>query len=102
MSQRKRSSCSGPLPDISTASIRQLTALPAEVLLLHLSNYHLTTTDTKAVMARQLFDAIHTVSSITTTSPTNLLTSSATMTTYNSQSSPGNAAQLFTLLQLLT
>ena len=119
MSQRKHSSRSGPLPDISTASIRQLTALPAEVLCLHLSNSHLTTTGTKAVMARRLFDAIYTVSSISTTSLTNLLTSSATMTTSNSQSSPGNVlsssspststlpsainpAQLSTLLQLLS
>ena len=89
------------------------------MLRLHLSNYHLTTTGTKAVMARRLFDVIHTVSSISTTSPTNLLTSSATMTTSNSQSSPGyvlsssspststlpsaiNPAQLSTLLQLLS
>ena len=38
------------LPNISTTSISQLTALPAEVRRLHLSN-HLTTTGTKAVMA---------------------------------------------------
>ena len=118
MSQRKRSSRSGPLPDISTASIRELTALPAEVLRLHLSNHHLTTTGTKAVMARRLFNAIHTSSSVTTsssppatlpsiTTPTpgglsgNMLPSSSLLPT---STLPGaiNPAQLSTLLQLLS
>ena len=52
MSQRKRSVHSVPLPDMSSLSIHQLTALPAEVLCLHLANHHLTTTGTKATMAR--------------------------------------------------
>ena len=59
MSQRKRAPRSVPLADISTASIRQLTAMPAAVLRLHLANHHLITTGTKATMARRLFDAIH-------------------------------------------
>ena len=51
MSQCKRSVRSGPLPDISSLLICQLTALPAEVLHLHLANHHLTTTGTKATTA---------------------------------------------------
>ena len=78
MSQRKCASCSGPLPDISTASIHQLSAMPAEVLHLHLANYHLITTDTKITMACQLFDAIHSASSATTTPTTIPGMSSAT------------------------
>ena len=120
MSQRKRVSRSEPLPNISTASIRQLTVMPAEVLRLHLANYHLITTDTKAAMARRLFDAIQNSSSVPTTSSTNQCTSVATVTTPNSEGFHGivssssslstsnlstvpnvTPAQLATFLQLL-
>ena len=43
MSHHKRASRSGPLPDISSESICQPLAIPAEVLHLHLANYHLIT-----------------------------------------------------------
>ena len=81
MSQRKRAPRSVPLADISTASIRQLTAMPAAVLRLHLANHHLITTGTKATMARRLFDAIHGTSSAITTTTTSSVTSSAVIAT---------------------
>ena len=88
------------------------------MLRLHLSNHHLTTTGTKAVMARRLFNAIHTSSNITTASSPpvtlpsiitpnpgslsgNILCSS---TLLPASTLPGaiNPAQLSTLLQLLS
>ena len=90
MSQCKRSVHSGPLPDISSLSICQLNPLPAEVLRLHLANHHLTTTGTKATMARQLFEAIHSASSATTISPANQLITFTTTTTPTSERSLGN------------
>ena len=51
MSRHKRVSRPGLLPDTFTASIHQLTALPVEVLYLHLANHHLITIGTKAKMA---------------------------------------------------
>ena len=81
MSHRKCASRSGPLPDISSASIRQLSVMPAKVLRLHLANHHLITTGTKITMARRLFDAIHSVSSAITTPITITGTSSASITT---------------------
>ena len=60
---------SGLLPDISSVSICQLSAMPAEVLRLHLANHHLITTGTKITMARRLFDAIHSASSTITAKP---------------------------------
>ena len=117
MSQHKHSSHSGPLPN---ASIYELTALPAEVLHLHLSNHHLTTTSTKVIMARKLFSAIYTYSSVTTASLSSPLMTLDSITTpipgnlpYNvpplsstlpTSTIPGaiNPAQLSTLLQLLS
>ena len=86
MSHRKRASRSGPLPDISSTSIRQLSAMPAEVLRLHLVNHHLITTGTKFTMGRRLFDAIHSASSAITTPTAIIGTSSASITTFTPES----------------
>ena len=86
MSHRKRASRLGPLPDISSASIHQLSAMPAKVLRLHLANHHLITTGTKITMARWLFDAIHSVSSAITTPITIIGTSPASITTSTPES----------------
>ena len=105
MSQRKRKSRSGQLPDVSTASVRQLTALPAEVLRLHLANHHLVTTGTKTAMAQQLFDALHTTTSSTPTSLPNQSAAPVVVTTQTTQTTlvpSSEAQQLSSLLQLLS
>ena len=50
MLQCKHNSHSIPSLSISTASLNQLTTLPAKVLHLHLASYHLVITGTKAAM----------------------------------------------------
>ena len=45
--------------DISLVNIAQLTRLPAKILSQHLSSHHLVTAGTKAMIARQLYQAIH-------------------------------------------
>ena len=56
-SSRRRSS--GQVSDINTATVAELTRLPAEVLQLHLSSRHLVTTGQKTTMARRLYKALH-------------------------------------------
>ena len=97
-----RSVHSRPLPDISSSSIPQLTALPVQVLRLHLANHHLTTTGTKATMARRLFEAIHSASCATTTSPANQFITFTTTTTPTSERSLGNGPSLSSSLPTLT
>ena len=43
----------------TTASIDQLTRLPAEILRLHLSSRHLVTSGNKSMMAQRLYHALH-------------------------------------------
>ena len=59
MPKTSRSRSSGRVPDISSASVAELTRLPAEVLRLHLSSRHLITTGKKATLARRLHEALH-------------------------------------------
>lgn len=58
MPKTPRSRASVPA-DLSTATVGQLTRLPAEVLRLHLSSRHLVTTGNKSTMAQRLYQALH-------------------------------------------
>ena len=55
---------SGQVSDISTATVAELTRLPAEVLRIHLSSQHLVTTGQKITMARRLYKALHPINPI--------------------------------------
>ena len=58
-SHKTRRSDPPATPDVTVASIAQLTKLPAEILRLHLSSRHPVSTGTKAAMAHRLYDSIH-------------------------------------------
>ena len=72
MPKSSRRRPSSQVSDITTATVAELTRLPAEVLQLHLSSRHLVTTRQKTTMARRLYKALH------PTNPINLASSPAT------------------------
>ena len=59
MPKRSRRRSSSQVSDISTATVAELTRLPAEVLRLHLLSRHLVTTGQKTTMAQRFYKALH-------------------------------------------
>ena len=112
MPKTSRSRSSGRVPDISSASIAELTRLPAEVLRLHLSSRNLITTGKKAILARRLHEALHltvpattanSASSVTAPPPattqTSINSSTPTTVTVTSTTNPSTITELPPALQ---